>query len=189
MAERSVAQKSSEQSQSTVMQRREPETSALGLPQMFLDPFSIFRSMFEDMNRMMTQFGRGNIPGAAAHVWAPVIELERRDGQFVVTAELPGVEEADITAEVVDDSLIIQGERKLTREEKETGGLRRSERLYGRFYRQIPLPEGVDTSKVEARINNGVLEVTFPLTEAKGERKQIPIQKGVAEAGREKKAA
>jgi HSP20 family protein len=188
MAERNVAQKSSEQSQSsqssqsTAMQRRGAETSALGLnfPQMFLDPFSLFRSMFEDMNRMMTQVGRRDVAGAGTSVsavWVPLIEVERRDGQFVVTAELPGVEEADINLEVADDSLIIRGERRLTHEEEE-GGVRRSERMYGRFYRQIPLPEGVDANRAEARINNGVLEVSFPLTEQKGERKQIPVQSG-----------
>jgi HSP20 family protein len=54
----------------------------------------------------------------------------------------------------------------------------RSERSYGSFHRAVPLPEGVDPEKVEARFDGGVLEVTLPLAPESSRRKRIEIQEG-----------
>jgi HSP20 family protein len=199
MAERSANQKSSEQKkgaqsqtqngQSQAMERRStPHNSlAFGMPQFLLDPFSMVRSISEEMNRMLspsgTRTGNGSREGSQAPVaWVPTIEIEQRDGKYIVSAELPGLEEGDVTVEVDDDVLVIQGERQYEHEETE-GGMRRTERRYGQFYRAIPLPDGVDPNQAEARINNGVLEVSFPLTQAPNERKQIPVTAGDQKAG------
>jgi HSP20 family protein len=73
-------------------------------------------------------------------VWSPAIECRRVNGELLVTAELPGVKKEDIKVQVLDESLIVEGERKLeAKEEKE--GYFRSERSYGKFWRQIPLPK------------------------------------------------
>jgi HSP20 family protein len=156
------------------------------MPQFLLDPFSMFRSISEEMNRMLSPSGArtGNGPreGSEALVaWVPTIEIEQRDGKYIVSAELPGIEEGDVTVEVDDDTLVIQGERQYAHEETE-GGIRRTERRYGQFYRAIPLPDGVDPNQAEARIDNGVLEVSFPVTQAQNERKQIPVTTGSQKA-------
>jgi HSP20 family protein len=54
--------------------------------------------------------------------------------------------------------------------------MHRTEIRYGRFYRTIPLPEGVNAEQVRAKFDNGVLEVTVPVPEQQSQRKQIPIQ-------------
>jgi HSP20 family protein len=198
MAQRSANQKSSEQKQDTQSQSQSNQSQAierhssprsslaLGMPQFLLDPFSMFRSVSEEMNRMLTPSSGRSTNGSregseTLAAWIPTIEIEQRDGKYIVSAELPGVEESDVTVEVDDDTLVIQGERQYAHEETE-GGVRRSERRYGQFYRAIPLPDGVDASQAEARINNGVLEVSFPLTQPQNQRKQIPVSSGSQQA-------
>ena len=96
--------------------------------------------------------------------WSPQINVMRRDGQFVVSADLPGMSKDDIKVEVTDDMLTIQGERK-----NEKKGEREeycySECSYGSFYRAVPLPEGAEAGKATAEFNKGVLEITVPAPE------------------------
>ncbi len=115
---------------------------------------------------------------------ASEVEVIQNNGQFTVRADLPGMSKDDIKVELTDDLLTISGERKEEKEEKREG-FYSSERSYGNFYRQLPLPEGALTEKAEATFNNGVLEVTMPakkiepatrkleINEAKSEKKQV----------------
>src|SRR5690606_20551517 len=77
----------------------------------------------------------------------PRVEMSETDKEFKVEAELPGMDEDDVELLVSDDVLTIRGEKKSEREDK---GRRVSERFYGRFERQIPLPIDVDQDKVSA---------------------------------------
>jgi len=157
------------------------------VPSLLLDPLSIFGdspfSMFGNMQQELSRaFGYPGRTNQLAQqddfstlVWAPPVELAFRDGNLVVSAELPGLTEKDVTIEVNDDVLIIRGERNDEREESE-GGIRRTERRYGQFYRAIALPDGADPEKARAEFQDGVLHVTIPLEQSK--LKQIPIQAG-----------
>jgi HSP20 family protein len=79
----------------------------------------------------------------------------------------------DVTVDLTDDSVCIQGERKQEREE-EREGYYRSERSYGSFCRVIPLPEGAMTDQAKANFKDGVLEITMPAPpESKGRRLEI----------------
>jgi HSP20 family protein len=174
----------SESGQSQAIERRSQGRGSLSLnmPQFLLDPFSMIRSLSEEMNRMLAPTANRGTDGFregsdASIAWVPTIEVEQRNGRFIVSAELPGIEEGDVTVEVDDDVLVIRGERQYVQEDTE-GGVRRTERRYGQFYRAIPLPEGVDPNQAEARINNGVLEVSFPLADSQNERRQIPVSSG-----------
>jgi HSP20 family protein len=82
----------------------------------------------------------------------------------------------DVKVEALDDALVIQGERKFEHEEKRKGVFR-SER-YGRFYREIPLPEGASADEAKAHFKNGVLEIELPVPERKSKRREIPIGSG-----------
>ena len=75
----------------------------------------------------------------------------------MVRADLPGLSRDDITVDVVDDVLTLQGERKHCKKE-EREGYCYNECDYGSFYRSIPLPAGADSSKTSAEFKNGVLE-------------------------------
>jgi HSP20 family protein len=183
--QKSLTVRPSEQQGQTI-QRSSPEggssrrrSSLLGFgvtPQEFFssNPFSLMRRMTEEMDRVIQEFGlerdAGNRTG-----WSPAIEVTERDGKYNVRAELPGLSPNDVKVEVANDALVIQGERKVEREEKD-GGVQRTERQYGLFYRNIPLPEGADVDHANAKFQNGMLEVTIPVPQQKEQRRSIPIE-------------
>ena len=81
----------------------------------------------------------------------------------------------DVNVEITEDAVVIEGERKYEHEENEKG-VYRSERSYGHFHREIPLPEGVKTENATANFKNGVLEVTLDASQAVKNRKRIEVQ-------------
>jgi HSP20 family protein len=103
------------------------------------------------------------------------MDVSERDGKYVIHADLPGLKPEDIKVEATNDALVIEGERKAESDETK-GGVRRTERRYGKFYRAIPLPEGIDADQVKASFNNGVLEVSMPMPAQQSNRRQIPIE-------------
>lgn len=187
------------------MQGREPGGQGRGMarrsgysPTVFLlsprdlltaSPFELMQRFSEQMGRVFEDFGLSSAPhsqGAGAGqmaTWSPAIEVFQREGNLVVRAELPGLNKEDVKVEVTEDGLAIQGERKQEREEKGEG-FYRSERSYGQFYRLIPLPEDIDTEQVRAEFNNGVLEITVPVSQAQERRREIPIGAGGGEQAR-----
>ena len=115
--------------------------------------------------------------------WAPPLEAFERNGAFVVRAELAGLSKPEITVEIEENHLIIRGERKEEREEKEP--YFHSERAYGAFYRAVALPEGVNRETAKANFENGILEVTFALAPAVEKKpRSVPIHEGVGKAGK-----
>jgi len=131
-------------------------------------PFSFVGRVMEEMDRLAEDFGFGrgllatvdlNLPRPA---WAPQVEMFERDGELVLRADLPGLNKDEVKVELADGAVTIEGERRGEHEE-EGEGFYRSERNYGRFYRRLPLPEGVRTDDATATFNNGVLEVTMPM--------------------------
>lgn len=96
--------------------------------------------------------------------WVPTVDIRETDEAILVQAELPGIEKKDVHLEVKDRTLTISGERKYEKEVKEEN-VHRIERSYGRFVRSFSLPNNVDTTKVDASMKNGVLEVRLPKTE------------------------
>lgn len=146
-------------------------------------PFSIMRRMMEDMDRMFFDFAGGGLPdtwsgaaGAERGTWAPQIETFRRGDQLVVRADLPGMKKENLNVEVEDDTLLISGERQDEFKE-ERDDFYRSERSYGRFFRALPLPEGIDPNSAKAEFKDGVLEVSMPVPkEPQRESRRIDIK-------------
>ena len=96
----------------------------------------------------------------AAGFW-PQVDVTETDNEIKVSADIPGVEPKDIDVSVEDGMLIIKGEKKYEREEKEKGQYR-MERSYGSFERAIELPAEVDESKAKAEFKKGVPRLTLP---------------------------
>ena len=92
--------------------------------------------------------------------WAPSIDIWEKDDDFVVKVELPGMKYEDIDVSVLEDTLIIKGEKKLERGIKDED-YHRSEIAYGSFYRSILVPSTIDTNDIEAVYEDGVLRVTL----------------------------
>jgi HSP20 family protein len=190
------AQRSNQQStsQSGSKEERSSKQSSLALratdilpslSSLVLDPFGFFndspfgaiRRMQDELNRAVSQTGRTGDGGdvLSTTVWVPPIEVAMRDGNFVVSAELPGVQDEDISVQITDDAVVIQGERQVQREENREG-IRRSEIRYGQFFRAIPLPDGADPDQARAEFNNGVLRISVPVAAAKSNVREIPVQ-------------
>jgi HSP20 family protein len=135
------------------------ETMALSeFPRMGFDPFAELRRMQSEMNRLFSGYGF-----ATARDFPPV-NIWLGDNSVVVTAELPGVTRNDVTLNLQDDVLTLEGKREPTRQE--TVNWQRRERAYGSFSRAVQLPFRVDPDKVQARFNNGVLEIELERLEA-----------------------
>ena len=170
---------SGERNQESGLARRSPIPD---VPSLLLDPFGFFDDGLSIFRRLMdtnrsTGLSRGSQRqgGADLAIWAPAVEVDYKNGNLVVSAELPGLSENDVDVQVVNDTLVIQGEKRDEREEDE-GGVRRTEIRYGQFYRAIPLPEGAQTDKARAEFQNGVLRVTIPVPQAESNTRRIPVQ-------------
>jgi HSP20 family protein len=118
--------------------------------------------------------------------WLPKIDVFERDGTFILRADLPGMTRDNVKVEVKDNLITIEGERKSDFEE-DKDGVYRLERVYGTFFRAVPLPEGVKAEDVKATFKDGVLEVTAALPAAKLEPKARFVE--ILEPGAKAKAA
>jgi len=141
-----------------------------------MSPITLMRRFTEDIDRA---FGLNTL-GRAEHsnqdfTWAPAVEVRQSGNNLLIRADLPGLSETDIKLEAAEDGLVLHGERR-REENREEGGWHHSERVYGRFYRLIPLPEGAKLDEVKANFRNGVLEVAVPVPELERKHRQIPIQ-------------
>jgi HSP20 family protein len=136
-------------------------------------PFSLMRRFSEEMDQFFhNAFGRTH--GGAIGAWSPAVDIRERDGNLEVIAELPGLKKEDVRAECTDNGLILEGEKREEREET-TGGVHRSERSYGHFYRMVPLPPGADPDKAQAEFKDGLLRIRIPMQENRQRRRSIPI--------------
>ena len=106
----------------------------------------------------------------------PAVDLVEKAGEFVITAELPGLDEKNVEVKLSNGTLTISGEKRDEREDKEKDYYF-SERRYGSFKRAFRLPEGVDTDKIAAAFEKGVLTIRLPKTaEAQKAEKKIEIK-------------
>jgi len=106
----------------------------------------------------------------------PAVDVCETDGGYEFTAELPGMDEKNIEVKLANHTLTIKGEKRDEKEETKKDYYMR-ERSFGSFQRSFTLPEGVDTDKVEATFNKGILTVTVPKTaKAKKAEKKITVK-------------
>jgi HSP20 family protein len=140
----------------------------------FYDPYGEMNRLLEEM--MGSPSRRSGRQQGAATEWAPAIDAVTKEGDLVIRAELPGVKHEDVDISLHDNVLTISGERRAEQEEEERGGYHIKERRYGTFRRSVALPEGIDESKISARYEDGVLEVTVQGAAVAREPKRIQIQ-------------
>ncbi len=108
--------------------------------------------------------------------FSPKIDISEGEKNINVVAEIPGVAKEDIKIVLQDNILSIEGEKK-KEEVKNDENFYRSERSYGSFKRCFTLPAEVDSDKVDAKFENGVLKITMPKLEVKQlKEKEISIK-------------
>jgi HSP20 family protein len=148
------------------------------------DPFDELRRMEEWMDRVFREtwmpyyMERQALPKTAeeelAETATPFIDIRDKEDKLIINADMPGVEKEDITINIRGDTLEINAEKRIEKEEKEEGYIRR-ERRYTKFYRAIPLPTKVNKDEVKASLKNGVLQIQMPKL-AEEEVKKIEVK-------------
>jgi HSP20 family protein len=108
--------------------------------------------------------------GKRTTVWAPDVDIKETDKDIQLRADLPGMKKEDIDISVNEDQLVIKGERKFEKEEKDKDFVR-VERSYGSFYRSFNIGVPVKSDQIKASYKDGVLEVVLPKAEAKKPKK------------------
>jgi HSP20 family protein len=133
---------------------------------------------FGSIDRVFDSFWRGlGAPAAAAPTgFVPRLDVVEREDDYLLTAELPGLEEKDFQLEVHGNVLTLSGEKHAAQED-DRKGWRWSERTYGSFRRSVQLPVEVAADKASASYKNGVLTVTIPKAEHARVR-HIPVTTG-----------
>lgn len=96
--------------------------------------------------------------------WTPKVDITETDQNFVVHADMPGVHKDDIRIAFENGILTVSGKRESHHEHKEDGKVVHSERSSGEFCRSFSLPKAVDSPKIKAKVNEGILTVTIPKT-------------------------
>lgn len=105
--------------------------------------------------------------------WLPAVELFEEDGEYLLTAEIPGMSKDDVDISIEDGVLTFKGDKKFEREE-EHGRMHLREREYGSFERCFTLPRNVVVDKINAEYHDGIVEIHLPKGEqAKGRHIEI----------------
>jgi len=133
-----------------------------------------FRRMRDEFDRLFDRFFQG-WPVATSNMsqdWSWGLDVKENDNDLLVRAEAPGFEPSDFDLQVRDNHLVLHASHKAETEEKERGF---HEWRQQEFYREVPLPSGIDANKVEAKYRNGVLTVTMPKT-GESKARRITVQ-------------
>ena len=149
----------------------------------------VWHSFRSEMDRLFDRFGSGfGFPSLRRlfdiePAWrssfsfsAPAIDMSEDDKAYKISAELPGIDAKDVDISVSGDTLVLRGEKRQEKEEKDKN-YHFSERAYGSFQRPFELPASVDRDKVAADFSKGVLTITLPKrTEAQKPTKKIEVR-------------
>lgn len=104
--------------------------------------------------------------GGSAYSFVPKVDIIEKEKAFEIYLAVPGMQKEDFRIDLKENVLTLSGERKL-RKETEEKDYRSLETQYGAFTRSFVLPENVNAEKIEAKYNNGILEVLVPKDEKK----------------------
>ena len=150
------------------------------------EPFRELSTLQERINRAFRESynGADRDDSLTTSSFAPAVDVYEDEHQVALKIEVPGIDEKDIDVQVENNVLTVHGERKIEKEEKEEN-YRRVERQYGSFTRTFTLPQTVDTEKVSAIYDKGVLKIALP-KKAEAKPKQIKVNVGSASAATEK---
>jgi HSP20 family protein len=163
--------------QGSAMERAERGERGL-TPRQYQDPFSLFDSLFERMQRdffgtsllnaLIPTRGEGGEAGPMVRV--PRVQMRDTGDAIELTAEMPGIDPKNVSVQVQDDVITISGEQRMEEKRDEA----QVERQIS-FYREIPLPDNIDAEQARASCRNGMLSIRFPKTRARSGAREIPI--------------
>ncbi len=133
------------------------------------EPWNMLEQMRHDMDRIFAN-RENDSSNSDISQWSPAVDIKETDDNFVIQADVPGVNPKDIEVHMENGMLTIRGERQSETKEEEKG-YRRVERVSGSFYRRFTLPDTADAEKISAKSKDGVLEITIPKQEKEQPRR------------------
>jgi HSP20 family protein len=132
-------------------------------------------SLHQEMDRLWDRFmGETPLVRRITGEWWPTVDVSETKDNFLIKAELPGMDASDVNVSVSGNVLTIKGEKRKEEEEKDEHHYR-AERYYGSFQRSFQLPSSMQAEKVEATFDKGVLRVILPKVE-EAKKKDIKIK-------------
>src|ERR1700685_2820106 len=142
------------------------------------EPFREFATLQDRMNRLFRSsiHEEGRDESLTTSSFAHAVDVYEDEHNVTLKIEVPGIDEKDIDVRIENNTLTVHGERKIEKEEKEEN-YRRVERQYGSFTRTFTLPTTVDSEKVSANYDKGVLKIALP-KKAEAKPKQIKVNIG-----------
>ena len=141
------------------------------------EPFRELNTLQSRLNRLFEEQSRGaSEESLTAGAFVPQVDVYEDEHSIQLKLEVPGIDEKDLDIKVENNVLTVSGERKFEKEEKEEN-FRRVERRYGSFTRTFTLPTTVDSEKVSANYDKGVLKIVLP-KKAEAKPKQIKVNIG-----------
>jgi len=143
-------------------------------------------SLRQEMDRLWDRFvGESPLARRITGDWWPTVDVSEAKDNFIIKAELPGMDDKDVSVTISGDVLTIKGEKKKEEEEKDEHHYR-AERYYGSFQRSFQLPSSVKTDKIEADFDKGILKVTLPKVE-EAKKKEVKIKVKTGKTGKSSK--
>ena len=128
------------------------------------EPWSLFNALQRDLDQMAGRrlpAGGTEDNGHSVADWVPAVDVVEENNRFVLRADVPGVNPENIDVSMENGVLTVSGHRE-TESTEDVNGVKRIERLSGRFYRRFSLPESANAEDITARSTNGILEVVIP---------------------------
>ena len=128
------------------------------------EPWSLINLVQQDLEHWPRRRNVAPAQSDAGHSvadWVPAVDIVEEQERFVLRADVPGVKPEDIDVNMENGVLSVSGERPHESTE-EAQGMRRVERVSGKFYRRFNLPDTADAQEISARSANGILEVVIP---------------------------
>jgi len=142
------------------------------------EPWSLFDAVQRDFDRLAGRrlaYNGNNDDSQSVADWIPAVDVVEKNDSFVLRADLPGVAPDAIDVSMENGVLTVSGQREEKRDDEENG-IRRIERISGRFFRRFSLPESADPEKISATSANGILEVVI------GKRPEISARRITVES-------
>ncbi len=119
-------------------------------------------------------FFNDSLTRSGGSAFLPKVDIIENETSYELHVAAPGLSKEDFNIELNDNSITVSGERKFLNEKNEKN-YHSIETQYGSFSRSFSLPENVDSSKINAKYNNGILELTIPKDEKKAIKTTIKV--------------
>jgi len=123
---------------------------------------------------LVDRFFNDSLTRSGGSSFVPKVDIIENENSYELHVAAPGLNKEDFNIEVKDNYLTVSGERKFTNEKKDKN-FHAIETQYGSFSRSFVLPENIDGAKINARYNNGILEVLVPKDEKKALKTTIKV--------------